>query len=364
MSDSTFELHLKHPEITLDTYIFQKRVAYNSSLEDKKVIYLDMKYWCYLCDVTLGENRDPNLIALLERLRELVKSGKAFCPLSNTTFFEMYKNRIGEIRHATAQLVDELSGGVAIIHTHARMDMELHQLLFSLGFSIINLAPQKLPWVTLSSFFGQFSPVNIHPDPVQNLALQKTFFDHYWDISIEKMVSTIGDEVMNHTHYSDLAARLNEKNLQHVGELKSYMHTFCIEAEGAADAYSIIAATDYNLASYGLNDSMPLQTRIANLRIVIAEALQNKAHQDILRTEFIRTCLHARLRWNKRQKFNKNDFEDFDHAAAALGYCDYFLTERSLADALKSKPEALEKRYECQVAYKPIDCLSMLSSIQ
>lgn len=363
MSDSTFEFHLKHPKITLDSHIFQKRVAYNESLKDKKAIYLDMKYWCYLCDVTLGKNSDPELIALLERLRELVKSGKAFCPLSNTTFFEIYKNRIDEIRHATAQLVDELSGGAAIIHTHARMDMELHQLLYHLGFSIINLAPQKLSWVTLSSFLGQFSPVNIHPDPVQDLALQKTFFDHYWDISIEKMVSTIGDKIMEHTHYWDLANSLNEQNLQHVSQLESYKQTFRIEAEGAADAYSIIAATDYKLASYGLSDSMPLETRIAKLRIVIAEALQNKAYQDILRTEFIRTCLHARLRWNKRQKFDKNDFEDFEHAAAALGYCDFFLTERSLADALTSKPETLDKRYECQVAYRPIDCMSMLANL-
>lgn len=142
------------------------------------------------------------------------------------------------------------------------------------------------------------------------------------------------------------------------------MHTFRIEAEGAADAYSMIAATDYNLASYGLNDSMPMQSRISNLRAVIAEALQNKALQDVLRTEFIRTCLHARLRWNKRQKFNKNDFEDFDHAVAALGYCDFFLTERSLTAALTSKPEKFDKRYECQVAYRPIDCLNMLSNIQ
>lgn len=363
MSNSTFEVHMQHPEVTLDSYIFQKRVAYNASLRDRKAIYLDMKYWCYLCDVTLGKNTDPNLVALLERLRDLVKSGKAFCPLSNTTFFEIYKNKISDVRRATAQLIDELSDGVAIIHTHARMDMELHQLLFHLGFSIINLAPQKLPWVTLSSFFGQISPVNIHPEPAQNLALQKAFFDHYWDIRSEEMVSTIGYDVMGHTNYSDLANRLNEQNLQHVSQLESYVQTFRIEAEGAADSYSFIAATDYKLASYGLSDSMPLETRTAKLRMVIAEALQNKAYQDILRTEFIRTCLHARLRWNRRQKFNKNDFEDFEHAAAALGYCDFFLTERSLADALTSKPEMLDKRYECQVAYRPIDCMSMLANL-
>lgn len=363
MSDSTFEFHLKHPEVTLESHIFQKRVAYNASLEGKKAIYLDMKYWCYFCDVTLGKNNDPYLVTLLARLRELVKSGKAFCPLSNTTFFEIYKNRISEIRHATAQLVDELSGGVAIVHTHARMEMELHQLLFHFGYSIINLAPQKLPWVKLSSFFGSFSQGNIHPDPAQDIALQKTFFDYCWNINMEKMVSTVGGEVIEHTHYSELAGKLNAQNLQHVGELESYEHTFRIEAEGAADAYSIIAATDFNLSSYGLSDSVPLQTRISKLRIVIDKALQNKAYQDILRTEFIRTCLHSKLRWNKTQKFNKNDFEDFEHAAAALGYCDYFFTERSLLYTLVSRPETLDKRFHCQVAYKPSDCMNLLANL-
>jgi hypothetical protein len=36
----------------------------------------------------------------------------------------------------------------------------------------------------------------------------------------------------------------------------------------------------------------------------------------------IPSTLHAAVRWDKQQKYQKHDFQ---HAIAALPYCDYFL---------------------------------------
>jgi hypothetical protein len=72
-----------------------------------------------------------------------------------------------------------------------------------------------------------------------------------------------------------------------------------------------------------------------------------------LRTLHINTCLHAAMRWNKGQKFKANDFFDYQHAAAAVGYCDAFFTERTLCSVLTRGDFALDKLYACTVVSTP-----------
>lgn len=82
----------------------------------------------------------------------------------------------------------------------------------------------------------------------------------------------------------------------------------------------------------------------------LAEAFKKDEVKDALRTLHINTSLHAAVRWNKAQRFEANDFHDFHHAAAALGYCDVFLTERGLKSMVTASHIALDTRYGCRVA--------------
>jgi hypothetical protein len=70
-------------------------------------------------------------------------------------------------------------------------------------------------------------------------------------------------------------------------------------------------------------------------RNLLIAAFKQDAVKDVMRTIHISTCLHACVRWNKLQQFKTNDFFDFHHAAAALGYCDAFFTERPLCAMVK-----------------------------
>jgi hypothetical protein len=47
--------------------------------------------------------------------------------------------------------------------------------------------------------------------------------------------------------------------------------------------------------------------------------------------------LHAYIRWQRRRTFEFQDFFDLRHAAAAIPYCDVFLTEKFLRAACTSK---------------------------
>ena len=75
---------------------------------------------------------------------------------------------------------------------------------------------------------------------------------------------------------------------------------------------------------------------------------------------FVRVGLHALLRWNKGQKYKPNDTFDFGHAAAALGYCDLFLTEGALKSMLARGPLHLEEVHACRVISDPKVALAAL----
>ena len=81
-----------------------------------------------------------------------------------------------------------------------------------------------------------------------------------------------------------------------------------------------------------------------------------------LRTLHIETSIHAAVRWNKGQNFKANDFFDIQHAAAAVGYCDAFFTERSLANVLTRSDLALDKLYNCTVEFTPAAALEYVNT--
>ncbi len=54
---------------------------------------------------------------------------------------------------------------------------------------------------------------------------------------------------------------------------------------------------------------------------------------------------------------------DHQHAAAAVGYCDAFFTERSLANILTRSDLALDKLYDCTVVSTPEAALQYARSV-
>ena len=77
----------------------------------------------------------------------------------------------------------------------------------------------------------------------------------------------------------------------------------------------------------------------------------------------INASLHAALRWDNRRTYKRGDCEDFRHAGSALPYCDYFLTEKSLAHLLCNKPLELDLEYETNVFSDSESAIRALSQL-
>ena len=75
----------------------------------------------------------------------------------------------------------------------------------------------------------------------------------------------------------------------------------------------------------------------------------------------IGAMLHAKIRWNKTQKYKQGDMDDIRHAITALPYYEYFFTERSLHNMIKECK--YDEKYSCKVISQNTEILNLLESI-
>ena len=97
---------------------------------------------------------------------------------------------------------------------------------------------------------------------------------------------------------------------------------------------------------------------------LVALALEKEAARDTLRSLHILASLHASLRWDKQRKIDAHDLHDYNHAAAAIAYCDVFLTEQPLKVMVEQRHLDLPERYNCVVRCSLTDALILVVSMQ
>lgn len=365
---STIQQHLDAPEVSLDQHVDSRRAELALALESRQAIYLDIKFWILLRNVVAEQVSTERQRELLTILKERVASGLAFCPISESTFAELLKQSDHRTRGATAELIDELSLGVALIPFDTRSSMELERFISSTSMTGSSPPLGGMVWSKLSYVLGIVHPANTGFDANTELAVQKAFFDHMWDIPLSQMVEVLGDGMPLGPEYRDLADTLNAASAHHARDLRSFQQTYQIELRGALDLFAPVAADiARKIAERAMSQSMPREGSewdglVRQWYALLIAAFKKDEVKDALRTIHINTCLHAAVRWNKTQQLEANDFYDFHHAAAALGYCDVFLTERGLKSMVTAKHIALDARYACKVVASVDEAITVLRS--
>ncbi len=199
---------------------------------------------------------------------------------------------------------------------------------------------------------------HIHPSPpgldkATELARQKGFFDEMWGKSLLEIVEAIGDaDLPVRDELRRSAPGIDADIKAHMHTLKSYQQTYRDEIVGAVDVYSDLAAdviaerAGVTPAERGSPSWIDCQRMCRNLLIA---AFEKPGTKEALRTIHALASLHAGLRWNKMTNFKENHFYDFEHAAAALAYCDAFLTEGFLTSLANARHTGLCDINRCRV---------------
>lgn len=271
-------------------------------------------------------------------------------------FLELMKQPYSPGRRiGTAQLIDDLSLGTCMIPSWLVMETEIRRfLLHAKGESRLH-SVQELIWTKIPYVLGDVYPSIAKIFPDDELVIQKSFFDFLWARSLSDMVRIAGDSIPPVDDFAELSRNTNEKNLEHKDELHSFAQTYDIELRGAieiagdmaADIIHQIAEKESEL-KLGCTPDERADT-INMCRNLLYYAFKKPENKDALRCLHIGASIHAAMRWDKDRRFKPNDYYDFEHATAALSYCDAFLTEGPLHDLVTRPQVNLEAVNDCRV---------------
>jgi hypothetical protein len=367
----SFDLHRANGHISIDRHVKSRVVELGLSIESRIAIYLDVNFWILLRDVTLGFHRQDSEQELLRLLRRAVASGAVLCPASDAIFLELLKQSDPSSRVATARLIDELSLGVTLLNGQARMGTEVGHFIHSFDDDACLHPLHYLVWSKLSYVLGFMHPSSPQFHDETQLVVQKAFLDYFWDVPLATVVGMI-DDVPNADglRLDGIGQMLTEGNARHADELRSFEQALRAELRGVADlcadmAAAIISDIDVNK---GIAKLLPGTSRWTQCRTMcinlLTHALTEKPETRLqLRTLYIEAALHAALRWDKARPFKGNDFYDFNHAGAALGYCRGFFTEQPLHALITSKKLRLDQVYDCHVASDVSGAIAFLRTL-
>lgn len=362
--------HRKTPHISTEAYTKQRHLELGESLDGRFPLYLDQNYWIALrnAEASAGNSGETELLRLL---RQLTAAGNVFCPISESVLMELLKQGDLDSRLRTARLIDDLSSGVSLIPFDVRAATELAHFIHSYNSDPSRLHPLRhLVWSKPSCALG-IAHLSIDTfDEETKLAVEKAFFDEMWSTPLGEMIKIIGNAPLpDHMGPSNLAAKLNTENAEHAEELHSFAQAYVAESRGAASVFGeTLMAIVRDMAIQGGTpfppqdcDEWKLQRKMwENL---LFQILQGKPERTRLPSIHIHACLHAAIRWDKSRRLEANDFYDFHHASAALGFCKAFFTERSLRSLIKANHIGLDKLYECKVVAKISGAIEFLEEL-
>lgn len=360
--------HYQYPDVSIEQYSRSVRINFGVELLGRLPIYLDTKFWIMLRDKS-NHAANHDIHRLWGLLKTLVADGRVFCPISLATFDELMKQQSASSRKNTAHLIDQLSLGASLINQKRLIETEIAYFIHQYGTKSDLYELSEIVWTKVTYVLGELHPVKTVFDSDTELVVQKMFFDHMWGLTLNQYLEQIQDEEYPHRDYSITTRQLNEGINAHKDSIKSFRQAYISEVHGIVDITASVCPDivhDLGKKRGVIKDDLSEGDRYDSEKAwknILASSLLKKRSQRTLRTIHILACLHASLRWNKGQKYKVNDLLDFNHAAAAIGYCKAFFTENSLASMVTQNHIALDKEYGCFVTSKIKGAIGYLETI-
>lgn len=360
--------HLAEPEISIEQHVDLRIRDLGRSLSSRKAVYLDTCFWIFLRDA-IEHGNGSKAGTLLESLREGVAKMVMFCPISDSIFVEVMKQTDATSRSATIALIDELSLGVTLVSEQDRAEMEVRYFVRTCAGRPQSPPLDEAVWSKLAYIMGMVHPHNTPFDMSTELAIQKAFFDYMWTLPMSRLVDAVSDVEIPGQDWTELSNKLNIGNAAHAASLRSYRQTYKTEVRGIVDVVGDAAVAAFIAVSAEMGAPPGQMTTVLRNEIetswknIIAIKMEEGTAQSQLASLHILASLYASLRWNKQQKLDSHDLFDFQHATAALAYCDAFFTERPLSNMIKQNHLRLDSEFDCFVTSDVGEALAWVEGV-
>jgi hypothetical protein len=338
---ASLEYHRARPEITSAQHL--------ASLEEEAAcealgtarVYLDLRYWIFLRDADLGKPQKPVHAKLLEEILRGVAEGRFVCPITEAVFFEVDRQGNTERRMQTVRMIDRLCRGIVIKNSCYRAVCEIHDFFEAASVrQELPTVPCRRVWVRPYSFLG--TPQISGWGAAEDLAINKAFLSYAWTRSLEDLLTdTPVPDGSSDDALRANAVRITESSAKHVSEMRSFEQVFADEVAGLIDAHRAeighafrpYAGAMLQAAGADSHDPSTVEQHALNLACSAIATPKPRRAFPLIR---ILAGLHAFIRWQRQRAFTFNDIFDLRHAAAAIPYCDVFLTEKFVKTACTS----------------------------
>jgi hypothetical protein len=344
----------------IDQYVRALQLELGADIASRKKIYLDVRFWIYLREASLGAS-DPCKAELLVELTDGVRRGKLICPISHNTFIEVMKqSNKPERRLGTIALIDQLSLGVSVIDMEARAKTEIAHFINQSNGAQELYPLNRLVWTKLAYTFGCLHPHSDEISATAELQFQKICVDKMWCLSLGELNAILGIEP-DDEELKDAAVQINQDIKDHMTDLVSFKQTYRDELVGALHAFEglvfeVLDDMDHQAGRAALEcGSSEWRARQRKCRVIFLDAFESHSAHKTMRAIYVHACLHAGLRWQKRMNFTDHHFYDFGHADAALSYCDAFFTEQALSNLINANHIRLDRLNGCQTTDSIVD---------
>ena len=210
-----------------------------------------------------------------------------------------------------------------------------------------------LVWSKVTYVLGIQHPSQTPFDASEELVIQKAFFDHMWETSLIEIVEQIGDATPSPPpmSFGKLATKLNKSNAAHSEEIRNFKQLYKSEMVGALSLFMPVARQilEQMIGQPVTTNKKDCLTHEKILLTLFHNAIEKQEVGIRLRSLHIYALCHAAYRFDKKRNLKKNDFFDFFHASAGIGYCNYFLTEIPLASLLQQKHLRILDDFTCKI---------------
>jgi hypothetical protein len=323
-----------------------------NTVKNRKPIYLDTKYWIFLRDAYLGRAQKETHNDILQKIVQLNESGSIFCPVSDAVFIEVSKQSDENTRIPTAELMDELTNGIAIDTIFQRIESEIkYSIATKAGKHDISMQVWTKPCFVFGDVLFKHNGISEE----NNRELLKEYLTEMWKISFKEMLSRIPDLKDNiYQNYDIVADEINKNAKKHESEITSFDTAYEIEFIGIGSVFRecFLKNIFENIEGIPEVEKKPGVTKTKLNRAKMYPTLH------------IGALCHASVRWDKKRKIKGNDIIDFFHASAALPYCDAFFTDNPLKNILKSGNFNFSHQFSCEIFSGEDEVLKYLSEIE
>lgn len=365
------EKHLSMPGVSASAHIDDKVAELCSQIAGRKKVYLDTCYWVYLREARLERARRPEHSHLLELLSSLVKDGRVICPVSDVAFGELSSQSDDLTRAATANILDELSLGVAVQTEELRAHAELELFLRKPHIDDARDALYRQSWTKACFVFGPYVATSDGIEPSIMLAIQKSAIDELWGRTFSDVAENSSAELQGAQKFDLSAARINASVRQFDHEIPTLEKAFLAEVAGGIDVHRdfVLHVCTAMYSEQGGQVASLSAREHDHLRETMRKALVNSfrhARQKMAKrmpTLYIHSMCHAALRMDRQRKLKGSFLRDIHHGTVGVGYHDAMFTENPLRALMIARNVALDKVFGCSVISDETEALQYLRSL-